>query len=84
MIGSVFTYQRLSKDFLLIYQNLGADFCVPKSGCRSQKHSVLLPGKRLPKMELRLCDSMNGQSLLSFVSVWFNSHIDSRSQKLKT
>ena len=42
MNGHVFTYQRLSNDFifLLIYQNLGADFCAPKSGYRSQKRSV--------------------------------------------
>ena len=43
MIGSVFTYQRLSKDsfFLLIYQNLGVDFCAPKSGYGSQKRLIL-------------------------------------------
>ena len=28
---------------MLIYQNLGADFCAPKSGCRSQKRPVLSP-----------------------------------------
>ena len=28
---------------MLIYQNLGADFCPPKSGYRSQKHPVLFP-----------------------------------------
>ena len=30
--------------FLLIYQNLGASFCAPKSGYRSQKCPVLHPG----------------------------------------
>ena len=28
---------------MLIYQNLGADFCLPKSGYRSQKRPVLSP-----------------------------------------
>ena len=27
--------------FFVIYQNLGADFCTPKSGYRSQEHLVL-------------------------------------------
>ena len=32
MIGSVFTYQRLSKDyFMLLYQNLGTIFVYPKA-----------------------------------------------------
>ena len=45
MIGSVFTYQRLSEDYLLLmYQNLGVDFCVPKSSYRSQKRPVLPTG----------------------------------------
>ena len=44
MFGPVFNYQGLSKDyFLLIYQNLGADFRAPKSGYRSQKRPVLPP-----------------------------------------
>ena len=29
--------------FFVIYQNLGADFCAPKSGYRSQEHPVLPP-----------------------------------------
>ena len=43
MIGSVFTYQRLSKDFMLLHQNLGANLCGPKNGYQSQKHPVLPP-----------------------------------------
>ena len=40
MIVSLFTNQRL---FLLIFQNLGTDFCAPKSGYQSQKRPVLPP-----------------------------------------
>ena len=43
IIGPVFTYQRLSKDFMLPYQNVGANFRAPKSGYRSQKRPVLPP-----------------------------------------
>ena len=41
MIGSAFTDQSLSKDFMLLYQNLGANFCALQSGYRSQKRPVL-------------------------------------------
>ena len=47
IIGSVFAYQRNSKDFffLLIYKNLGDNFCASKSDYQSQKRPVLLPDK---------------------------------------
>ena len=57
MIGPVFPYQRLSKDFifLIIYQNLGVDFRAPKSSYRSPKCPVLPPVGVDPKIVAKVC-----------------------------
>ena len=45
MIGSMFTYQRLSKDyFLLIYQNLGANFLCNQKRLLISKTPCIYPG----------------------------------------
>ena len=58
MIGSVFPYKDLVKTyFLLICQNLGANFSVPKSSYRFQKRPVLPPANSFGLAVSSLCDT---------------------------